>query len=180
MTVYRALPLVVMLVAVPLHQAGAQFGGMPGMPGSPGASGFPSSPFGGQPAAPPAACQQLMTLRDETDKNGRAIQQANERKASVQVACRLFRTYLSSETKFIKALEDGARTCGVPPDAIKHVKDSHTRAAAIGKEVCDAAAQGPRPVGPSLSDALGVGPTVPDSSKPGGAFDTLSGNALAR
>src|SRR6478736_442768 len=114
MTVYRALPLVAMLVAVPLHQAGAQFGGMPGMPGSPG---MPGAGFGGQPAAPPPACQQLLTLRDETEKNGKAIQHANERKASVQVACRLFKAYLSTETKFIKAMEDNARTCGVPPDA---------------------------------------------------------------
>jgi len=177
MMVYRALPLVAMLVAVPLHQAGAQFGGMPGMPGSPG---MPGAGFGGQPAAPPPACQQLLTLRDETEKNGKAIQHANERKASVQVACRLFKAYLSTETKFIKAMEDNARTCGVPPDAIKHIKDAHGRASQIGKEVCDAAAQGPRPAGPSLSDALGVGSVVPDTTKPGGAFDTLSGNALAR
>ena len=117
---------------------------------------------------------------EETERNGKAIQQANERKASVQIACRLFKNYLASEVKFIKGLEDNAKTCGVPPEAIKHVKEAHTKASQIGKEVCDAAAQGPRPAGPSLSDALGVGPIVPDTTKPRGAFDTLSGNALAR
>ena len=176
MAVYRALPLVAMLVAVPLYEARAQFGGMPGMPGSPGSGGF-----GGPPAAgPPPACQQLMVLRDETEKNGKAIQQANERKAPVQVACRLFKAYLASEVKFIKGLEDGSKMCGVPPEAIKHVKEAHVKASQVAKEICEAAAQGPRPTGPSLSDALGAGPVVPDKTKPGGTFDTLSGNALAR
>jgi hypothetical protein len=187
MTVYRALPLLAMLVAVPLHQAAAQFGGMPGMPGS----GGPGMPGQGMPGAgggfgarpqqgPPPACQQLMALRDETQKNGMAIQTANQRKAPVQVACQLFRTYIASDVKFIKALVDNAQTCGVPPDAIKQVREGHAKANEIAKQVCDAAAQGPRPTGPSLSDALGAGPVVPDSSKSGGTFDTLSGNALAR
>ena len=36
--------------------------------------------------------------------------------------------------------------------------------------------------GPSLSDALGAGPVMPDGSKSssGGAFDTLNGNILSR
>jgi hypothetical protein len=178
MTVCRALPLVAMLVAVPLHQAAAQFGGMPGMPGSPPQGGM--SPFGGPPAGPPPQCQQILALRDETEKHGKAIQAANEKKASTQVACRLFKTFLASEAKFMKALEDGARPCGVPPEAIKSVKDGHTRASQIGKQVCEAAAQPARPAGPSLSDALGSNPVVPDNAKPGGAFDTLSGNALSR
>ena len=84
-----------------------------------------------------------------------------------------------------------ARECGfldgLPPflgaDAIKQAKDGHVHALQIGKQVCDVAAQGDRPVGPSLSDVLGT-PTVPDATntKPGrgGAFDTLSGNALTR
>ncbi len=181
MTLRRALPrlalLLAMLVAIPVA-ASAQFGGMPGMPG-----GMPGG-FGGapqQPQQPPPACQQLLTLRDETQKHGQAIQKANERKGSVQDACRLFRSYLSAEVKFIKGIEEHGRTCGVPPDLLKQVKDSHARASQIGKQVCDAAAQGARPAGPSLSDALGTGPTVPDgATKGGGAFDTLSGNVLQR
>ena len=56
--------------------------------------------------------------------------------------------------------------------------------AQVGKQVCDAAAQGPRPAGPTLSDALGTTPMVPDSStatkKGQGTFDTLTGSPLAR
>jgi len=177
-TVYRALLFAAILVPAPF-MAHAQFGGMPGMPGAPG-GGFGAPP---PQAGPPPACQQLLALRDETQKHGMAIQKANERKANVQDACKLFKSYLAAETKFIKGLEDNSRTCGVPPDAIKQVKEGHAKAAQVGKQVCDAAAQGPRPAGPSLSDALGAGPVMPESSKSttgGGAFDTLSGNVLSR
>jgi len=169
------------LIAAPFAARG-QFGGMPGMPGS-----MPGVPRGfGAPrpqAGPPPACQELMSLRDETQKYGMAIQKANERKATVQEACKLFKNFLAAEAKFIKGLEDKSQTCGVPPDAIKQAKDGHAKAGQVGKQVCDAAAQGPRPAGPSLSDALGAGPVMPESSKSSvgsGAFDTLSGNVLSR
>jgi hypothetical protein len=173
-----------MLVTAPFA-ASAQFGGMPGMPGSPGMpGGFGGPPPQAQPQQPPPACQQLLALRDETQKYGMAIQKANERKATAQDACKLFRSYLSAELKFMKGIEEHSRTCGVPPEVLKQVKDSHAKASQIGKQVCDAAAQGPRPAGPSLSDALGTTPTLPDtptdSSKRGGAFDTLSGSVLQR
>lgn len=182
MTVCRTLSLVTLLAAIPVA-AQAQFGGMPGMPGGvPGGGGF-----GGPPAGPPPACQQLLALRDETQKHGLAIQKANERKANVQEACRLFKAYLATEAKFIKGIEENSRICGVPPDVIKQVKEGHAKASQVGKQVCEAAAQGPRPAGPSLSEALGAGPIMPDASKSdgskssgGGAFDTLSGNVLSR
>ena len=178
MTVSRALVFATLMVAAPFAAYG-QFGGMPGMPGGmPGGGGG----FGGPPAGPPPACKELLSMRDEVQKHGTAIQKANEKKATVQEACKLFRNFLSAEAKFIKSLEDNSRACGVPPDAIKQAKDGHTKASGIGKQVCDAAAQGPRPVGPSLSDALGAGPVMPEGSKSssGGAFDTLNGNILSR
>jgi hypothetical protein len=174
MTVSRALVFATLMVAAPFAAYG-QFGGMPGMPGAPG-------DLGGPRAAPPPACRELLAMRDEVQKHGTAIQKANEKKATVQEACKLFRNFLSAEAKFIKSLEENSRTCGVPPDAIKQAKDGHTKASGIGKQVCDAAAQGPRPAGPSLSDALGAGPVMPEGSKSssGGAFDTLNGNILSR
>jgi len=63
------------------------------------------------------------------------------------------------------------------------VKEGHAKAGQVGKQVCDAAAQGPRPAAPSLSDALGAGPVMPDSSKSSagsGVFDSLNGNILSR
>jgi len=144
MTVSRALLFAAFMVAAPFAAYG-QFGGMPGMPGMPG--GMPGGGVGGPPAAPPPACRELMSMRDEVQKYGTAIQKANERKATVQEACKLFKNFLGAESKFIKSLEDNSRTCGVPGDAIKQAKEGHSKASAIGKQVCDAAAQGPRPTG---------------------------------
>src|SRR4051794_6677215 len=92
MMVYRAFVPAVVLAAS-LHVAEAQFGGMPGGPS-----------FGGAPIAPSAACQQLLAIRDETQKNANAIQKASEKKAGPDVACKLFRTFLDSESKMIKAI----------------------------------------------------------------------------
>jgi hypothetical protein len=146
MRICRTVPIAALIVAMPLA-AGAQFGGMPGLPGEPpgrvpGVRGFDAPP------APPPACQQLLATRDEVQKHGIAIQKANERKATVQDACKLFRNFLGAEAKFIKSLEENTRTCGVPGDAIKQAKEGHAKAEQVGKQVCDAAAQSPRPVGP--------------------------------
>jgi hypothetical protein len=145
MTVSRALLFATFMVAAPFAAYG-QFGGMLGMPGMPGAVPGGGG-FGGRPQGPSPACRELMSIRDEVQKHGTAIQKANERRATVQEACKLFRSFLAAETKFINSLEN-ARTCGVPPDAIKQAKEGHTKASAIGKQVCDAAAQSPGPVFP--------------------------------
>ena len=185
MTLRRALPLVLLVAALPLAPATAQFGGMPGMPGSPGMPGMPGGGgFGAAPQqGPPPACQQLLANRDETQKHAMAIRDAGQRKAGPEEACKLFKVFLASETKMIKGLEENAALCGVPPDVIKSLKTQHAQASKTGKHVCDAAAQGPRPAGPSLSDALGTTPMVPDSSGPkkgAGTYDTLTGNPLQR
>jgi hypothetical protein len=179
----RALPWVLALAVLPLWPAAAQFGGMPGMPGSPGMSpGMPGAGFGA-PQEPPAACQQLLTYRDETAKHGQALHNAGQKKVPPEELCKLFKAFLSVEGKMVKGLEENSATCGVPPEVLKQVKVSHSKAAEVGKQVCDAAAQGPRPAGPGLSDALGTTPLVPDSStatKKPGTFDTLTGSPLAR
>jgi hypothetical protein len=141
------------------------------------------APFGATPRQPPAACQDLLGLRDETHKHGKAIQTAAKKKPGPEELCKLFKTFLAAETKFIKGLEERSATCGVPPDVIKQIKSQHANASETGKKVCELAAQGPRPAGPTLSDALGTTPMVPDSSaqrRGGGTFDTLSGSPLAR
>jgi len=179
----RALPLVLALAAVPVGAATAQFGGMPGMPGSPGMpGGGMGSPFG-QPQQPPPACQKLLSLRDETQKNAQALQAAGQKKVKPEELCKLFKAYLAAEARMIKGLEDGATSCGVPPEVPKQVRAQHAKASEMGKNVCDMAAQGPRPTAPSLSDALGTTPLVPDSTtatKRPGTFDTLEGSPLVR
>ncbi len=106
MTVSRALLFATFMVAAPFAAYG-QFGGMPGMPGAPG--GMPGGGgFGGPQQGPPPACKELLSMRDEVQKHGTAIQKANERKATVQEACKLFRSFLTAEAKFIKSLEDNS------------------------------------------------------------------------
>ncbi len=184
------LPLLALLLAgalagVPTGPAGAQFGGMPGMPGAGG--GFPGGPspgFGGPPAGPPPACQQLVSLRDEVEKHGQALAAANKRHAPVAEACKLFKVFLAVETKFIKSLEDAKTTCGVPAQAISQAKLGHESASKAGKQVCEMAANGGGPAAPSLSDALGSTPALPDATSAnkssGSTFDTLTGSPLVR
>ena len=185
MRLSRALPLALALAVLPLWPAAAQFGGMPGLPGSPGVSqgpapGMPGGAF--SPAQPPPGCQQLLAAREEVGKHGKALQTAGQKKAPPDELCKLFKAFLSAESKMIKSLQDNSAACGVPPDVLKQVKEGHGKASDVGKKVCDAAAQGPRPAGPSLSDALGATPSVPDPSsatkKGQSTFDTLTGSPL--
>jgi hypothetical protein len=198
---YRVLALAAVLVAASAYPAAAQFGAMPGMPGMYGVPGMPGAPgspgmpgtvpgspagpgFGGPPAGPPPGCQQLLQVRDEYQKNGSAISSASKAKAEPAEACKLFKTFLASESKMIQSMEQHKEECGVPAEAIKNIRDGHAKASQVGKQVCEMAAQGPRAVGPSLSDALNSSPTLPEtnSSAPNhGTYDTLTGgNALVR
>ncbi len=190
MTLRQALPVAVILAVFPLGAVNAQFGGMPGLPGGPGMPGMPGGMpesagtpgFGAPQQGPPPACQQILSARDETAKHGQALQGANKKKPAPEEACKLLKAFVGAEAKFVKALEDNSSTCGVPADVIKQVKASHNRALQAAKNVCDTAAQGPRPAGPTLSDALGSTPTVPDASsaRGQGTFDTLVGSPLVR
>jgi hypothetical protein len=174
-----ALPLVIAVVIMPLRPAEAQFGDMPGMPGSrPQGFGAPQP----QQQGPPPACQELLTYRDETQKHGLALQAGGKKKAPPEQICKLFKAYLAAESKMIKGIARLGSQCGVPAEVSKQLKTQHAKAEQTAKQVCEAAAQGPRPAGPTLSDALGTTPTVPDTgSRRGmGTFDTLSGSPLTR
>ena len=193
MTLSRALPLALVLAVVPLWPAAAQFGGMPGMPGSPGMSpggmspgpGMPGMPGGAfsAPQAPPPACQQLLSNRDDVSKHGQALQAAGQKKVPPEELCKLFKVFLSAEDKMLKGLQEHSATCGVPPEVLKQVKEGHGKASEMSKKICDIAAQGPRQAGPTLSDALGTTPLVPDAStakKGSSTFDTLTGSPLGQ
>ena len=95
------------------------------------------------------------------------LQAAGEKKAPPDELSKLFKAFL----------QENSATCGVPSEVLKQVKEGHGKATEVGKKVCDAAAQGPRPATPSLADALGATPTVPDASaaskKGASTFDTL-------
>jgi len=177
MIICRAL-LAIVIVGATIPYAGAQFGGMPGLPGS----GPPGGGFGGPPQGPPPKCQALLAIRDEVQKHGNAISAANEKRADVKVACGLFKRYLASEAKMIKMLETDGPGCGAPPSVVQQVRSGHARAQQVGKQVCDAAERGPAQAGPTLSDALGTSPSLPDTrdKKGAGTFETLTGNPFER
>jgi hypothetical protein len=103
---------------------------MPDVPG-----GLPAPDVAGSsglPAALPPACRELLALREETNRHEQAIQRATERRAPVQVACRLVREGVAVETKFLKGLEEHGGTCGTPADELKVVKERHAWALWIG------------------------------------------------
>jgi len=96
---------------------------------------------------PPPQCQQLLAMRDEVQKHGQAINDANKRKADVRIACRLFRSYLAAEAKMLKAMDTNGPECGVPAQINEQVRVGHTKASQIGQQVCDAAGPTPREQG---------------------------------
>jgi len=119
----RAL-LAILMLAAALQHAAAQ-------PGTP-------------PAASQAECQELLARRDELQKHGKVIGEANDKKADVKVACRLFRTYIATQARILRLLETHGAQCGVPSQVNLQVRTSHAKAQQIGRQVCDAAHPRPR------------------------------------
>jgi hypothetical protein len=137
------------------------------------------APWTQQPQQEPPCFTNFAKLRDDAQKKAQAIQQASQRKATPVEACRLFNTFFAAEAKMIKYAQDNQAACSIPPEIIKNLNQGHARTADIRTKVCQAAAQPPRPAGPSLSDALTT--PVPNSNniKTGrGTFDTLTGSPL--
>ena len=71
-------------------------------------------------------------MREETLRLGQVVQNATERRAPVNEACRLLRERVAVETKFLKGLEEHGGTCGTPADELKLVKERHAWALWIG------------------------------------------------
>lgn len=136
----------------------------------------------------PACMRDFVAIRQNAEKAAAALKAANERKPPLSEACKLFNQFVSAELKMLKFMETNNVWCGIPPQAIQQVKTNHAQVLQVRKRVCDAAkAQasggGPAPL-PSLSDALGTtrvpSATTTTTKSGGGAFDTLTGNPLAR
>ena len=164
----RALLVIAIVVGTTIHHAGAQYGGIPGMPGS----GPPGIGFGSPPQMPPK-CRALLAIRDELHKHGQAISAANDKRADVRVACKLFRTYIATEAKMLRMLEEDGAACGASAQILRQVRDSHAQAQKIGKQVCDAAARGSMLPGPTLYDALGTPPEPASQDQKPFLFDGL-------
>ena len=138
------------------------------------------SPWSPQPQQPPPCVQAFFKLRDEASKRAGVIRVASEKhNATPQQACAMFNAFAAAEAKMIKYVVDNATSCGIPQDVAVNLKKNHGKTLEIRTRVCAAAAAPPRPVGPTLSDALNAPITDSKNIKTGrGTFDTLTGNPL--
>jgi hypothetical protein len=158
-------------------------------PAGPGPAMGGPGPMGGGMGGPPNAVQQecmtqFTTLRSEVEKRGMAAKAASEKQAPREEMCKLVKAYGAAETKWIKFAETSMAKCGIPQEIVKQLKTVHARTADGEKKLCAAGPAGGPAAAPTLSDALGGGVSLPtreaEKRKPGGTFDTLTGNPLAR
>ncbi len=137
-------------------------------------------PMGGQQ---PPCMNDFMPLRNDAEKKAAAVRAAHDKKATPQEACRLIGAFAEAEGKVLKYVEKNGSWCGIPQQVVQGMKTNHAHTEELRRQICMAAANPPRPPGPTLSDALDPSATTGEarSVKPGrGTFDTLTGNALAR
>ncbi|MFH0298839.1 hypothetical protein AAFX91_16640 [Bradyrhizobium sp. 31Argb] len=152
-----------------------------------GGAGFapPAPPSGG--AGPSDACMKgFVPLREETERRGKLIKAAGEKKAGPDEACKLIGNYSQAELKMMKYVKDNSAKCGIPPQILEQLQNGHKNTEAMQKKVCavaqQMATQARGPAGPSLSDVLGSAsaPEAVPTRKGGSTFDTLNGNVLSR
>jgi hypothetical protein len=141
-----------------------------------------ASPWGGQPQEMPPCVKEFLGLRDNVEKYAKAVQGAQKRKAHIKEACSLLTSLLSAQQKMLKYTKEKGASCGVPQQINVQLAEAIKQVGPAREKVCEMAAQGPQPAGPSLSDALGAS-AIPDADnvKTGrGTFDTLTGTPLGR
>ena len=145
-----------------------------------------STPAGPSPFDRPAQAQmppcmnEFAPLRDETEKRAKAVQAASKRKPSPQEACKLFNALVAAQDKMSKFVAAKSVSCGMPKELGEQIKLAITQTDQVRTRVCDAAARGPAPSGPSLSEALGTSRLADPSNikRGGGTVDTLTGTPL--
>ncbi len=154
-----------------------------------GAAPVAGGGFGGGPPPPSvgpsdACMKNFVPLREETEKRGKMIKAASDRKATPDEACKLIKNFGQAETKMIQYVETNSAKCGIPPQIGDQLRAAHKNTEAMQQKVCAVAAQRPTgPAGPSLSEVLGSSAALPEASpvkKGGSTFDTLNGNVLTR
>ena len=129
--------------------------------------------------------KSFLPLREDTEKKGKAIKAASDRKAPPDEACKLIGNYAAAEVKMINYVEKNAEKCGIPPQIPEQLKAGHKRTEDLKTRVCSVAEQMKTrgPAGPTLSDVLGTAGAMPEATvakKGGSTFDTLNGNVLSR
>ena len=130
--------------------------------------------------------KKFIPLRQETEKRGKLLQAAGQKKQKTpEEICKLLTSYGDAETKMMKYVESNAAKCGIPPQIGDQLKASHKNTEAMQQRVCGVAqqaAQQKAAATPKLSDVLGSSAAMPEAQtrKGGSTFDTLNGNVLTR
>jgi hypothetical protein len=134
------------------------------------------------PQQEPPCVQEFGKLRDDAAKKAGLIREASKRKAPPSEACKLFNSFSAAEEKMLKYAESNTVWCGVPPQIVTQLKQQHAKTVELRTRICQAAANPPRPAGPTLSDTLGAPVTDANNIRTGrgGTFDTLTGSPLGR
>jgi hypothetical protein len=153
--------------------------------GGGGGAGF--APPAPPSAGPSDACMKgFVPLREETERRGKLIKVAGEKKAGPDEACKLIGNYSQAELKMMKYVKDNSAKCGIPPQILDQLQNGHKNTETMLKKVCGVAqqmaTQARGPAGPSLSEVLGSAsaPEATPTRKGGSTFDTLNGNVLSR
>ncbi|WP_208823750.1 hypothetical protein [Bradyrhizobium neotropicale] len=153
-----------------------------------GGAGFAPPPSQSAGAGPSDACMKgFVPLREETERRGKLIKAAGEKKAGPDEACKLIGNYSQAELKMMKYVKDNSAKCGIPPQILEQLQNGHKNTEAMQKKVCAVAQQmatqqARGPAGPTLSEVLGSAsaPEAVPTRKGGSTFDTLNGNVLSR
>lgn len=131
------------------------------------------------PQQAPPCMQDFVKLRADAAKKATDIREASARHVDAREACKLFNAFSAAEAKMMKYTIDNAVWCGIPPNVINEIKQSHAKTVEIRTKVCRAAAAPQRPAGPTLSDTLTAPVTDSNNIRTGrGTFDTLTGTPL--
>jgi hypothetical protein len=127
----------------------------------------------------PPCMSQFLPMRAEAEKRATLLQAGINHKKPRPEICQLFRSFSEAEEKVVKFAAANQTGCGIPPDAVATMKKSHAKTVDVRDKVC---AEGPKPAGPNLGEALGMRnlPSAETTKAGTGTLDTLSGNPLAR
>src|SRR5580704_6053489 len=133
----------------------------------------------GRSAGMPPCMSQFLPMRAEAEKRAGVLQAGINHKKPRPEICQLFRSFSEAEEKVVKYAVANQTGCGIPPDAIATMKKNHAKTVDVRDKVC---AEGPKPAGPNLGEALGMRnlPSAETTKAGTGTLDSLSGNPLAR
>jgi hypothetical protein len=137
-------PLALAFAVLHAGHAGAQDASPPPKPfpsegAAPVMGGGLGMPLASDPSQ--ACANDYALLRGETEKRGRLIKAASERKAPPDEACKLIVNFGEAERKMIKYVEANAARCGIQPQVGDQLRAAHENTDALLQKVCRLAGQ---------------------------------------